>query len=152
MDEVIGLLRGRVVLCGQLLKLFTELVELLKNNSANTAELLRKIETIIKDLSTNAVKSQEFLNGMKASSLAEFISAQEKDIKRDVAERLLLQAGNFQKQLKVKLETSEQLTAMGMKFVNFTLNAMTQTRSGNTYGAAAETSEQTKRHIFDANV
>ena len=152
MDEVIGILRGRVVLCGQLLKLFTELIDLLKNNSSNTAELLRKIEAIIKDLSTNAAKSQTFLDGMKVGSLAEFISAQEKGIKRDVAERLLLQADTFQKQLKVKMDTSAKLTETGMKFVNFTLNAMTQTRSSNTYGAAAETSGQTKRHIFDANV
>ena len=56
MDEVIGLLRGRVVLCGQLLKLCKELVELLKNNSSDSAEVVGKINAIIKDLSVNAKK------------------------------------------------------------------------------------------------
>ena len=151
MDEVIGLLRGRVVLCGQLLKLFNELIDLLKNNSSDTAELVRKIETIIKSLSDNASKAQNFLDGVKINSLAEFIFAQEKDIKRDVAERLLIQTDNFQSQLKVKMDTAAQLTVMGKKFVDFTLNTMTQTRSGNTYGSAAETPGQTKKHIFDAS-
>lgn len=151
MDEVIGLLRGRVVLCGQLLKLFNELIDLLKINSPSTAELVGKIETIIKSLSENASKSQKFLDSVKVNSLAEFIFAQEKDIKRDVAERLLSQTDNFQSQLKIKIETAAQLTVMGKKFVDFTLNAMTQTRSGNTYGAAADMPVQTKKHIFDAS-
>ena len=151
MDEVIGLLRGRVVLCGQLLKLFTELIDVLKSNSTNTAELTGKIETIIKSLSDNASKSQKFLDNVKVNSLAEFIFAQEKDIKRDVAERLLTQADNFQQQLKIKMDTAAQLITMGKKFVDLTLNVMTQTRSGNTYGASAETQGQSKRHIFDAS-
>lgn len=151
MDEVIGLLRGRVVLCGQLLKLFTELIDVLKSNSTNTAELTGKIETIIKSLSDNASKSQIFLDKVKVNSLAEFIFAQEKDIKRDVAEKLLTQADNFQQQLKIKMDTAAQLITMGKKFVDLTLNVMTQTRSGNTYGASAETPGQSKRHIFDAS-
>ena len=61
MDEVIKLLRGRVVLCGQLIKLFNEWIDLLKINSSNTIELVNKISAIIKDLSVNAAKSQAFL-------------------------------------------------------------------------------------------
>ena len=152
MDEVIKLLRGRVVLCGQLLKLFAELIELLKDNSAETAVVIQKINAITKDLSKNAAKSQEFLNGVQAKSLSEFLAAQEKDIKRDVAERLLTQTDNFQAQLKTKIDTAAKLTVNGKKFVDFTLNLMTQTQSGNTYGGAAEASAQSKRHIFDANV
>ena len=48
MDEVIKLLRERVVLCGQLIKLFTEWIDLLKNNSSDTIELVTKISAIIK--------------------------------------------------------------------------------------------------------
>lgn len=152
MDQVIALLRGRVVLCGQLIKLLAELVDKLESNSSDTAELVRKIEAIVKDLSLNAANSQKFLEGAKVNSLSEFISAQEEGIKRDVAGRLLSQTEKLQEQLKVKMETAAMLTATGKKFVDFTLNLMTQMQTNDTYGAAAEASAHAKRHIFDANV
>ena len=152
MDEVIALLRGRVVLCGQLLKLLTELVDKLQNNSTEIIELVRKVEGITKDLSLNASNSKNFLDKVKVKSLSEFISTQEEGIKRDVAGRLLSQAEKLQGQLKVKLETAAMLTATGKKFVDFTLNLMTQMQTNDTYGAAAEASAHAKRHIFDANV
>lgn len=151
MDEVIGLLRGRVVLCGQLLKLCKELVELLKNNSSDSAEVVGKINAIIKDLSVNAKKSQTFLEGVKMKTLGEFLSSQEEGIKRDVAARLLSQAEKLQDQLKVQMDTAVMLTDKGKNFADFTLNLMTQTQTNNSYGAAAETSAHAKRHIFDAN-
>lgn len=151
MDEVIGLLRGRVVLCGQLLKLLTELVDKLQNNSTETTEIVRKIEAITKDLSLNAAKSQKFLEGVKKKSLSEFMSTQEEGIKREVAGRLFSQAEKLQNQLKAKMETAAMLTATGKKFVDFTLNLMTQMQANDTYGAAAEASAHAKRHIFDAN-
>jgi len=152
MDEVIKLLRGRVVLCGQLIKLINEWIDLLKINSSDTIELVNKISAIIKDLSVNAAKSQAFLDGVQSSSLKEFISAQEKDIKRDVAERLLLQSEKLQTQLQAKKATAEKLAIEGKKFADFTLNIITQTQTGNTYGAEAATSAQAKKHIFEANV
>ena len=152
MDEVIALLRGRVVLCGQLLKLLTELVDKLQNNSTEIIELVRKVEGITKDLSLNASNSKNFLDKVKVKSLSEFINAQEEGIKRDVAGRLLSQAEKLQGQLKVKLETAAMLTATGKKFVDFTLNLMTQMQTNDTYGAEAEASAHAKRHIFDANV
>ena len=152
MDEAIKLLRGRVVLCGQLLKLFAELIDLLKCNSAETLEVLKKINDITESLSQNAAESQNFLDGMKVKTMSEFLAAQNKDIKRDVAERLLIQCDNFQAQLKAQSDTAAKLTEKGNKFVDFTLNLMTQTQSSSTYGKAAEASAQSKRHIFDANV
>ncbi len=152
MDEVIALLRGRVVLCGQLLKLLTELVDVLKSNSSDTAELVRKIEAIIKELSLNAAKSQKFLEGVKVKTLSEFIASQEEGIKRDVAGRLFSQAEKLQNQLKAKMETTAMLIAKGKNFVDFTLNLMTQMQANDSYGAAAEVSAHAKRHIFDANV
>ena len=152
MDEVIALLRGRVVLCGQLLKLLTELVDVLKSNSSDTAELVRKIETITKELSLNAAKSQKFLESVKVKTLSEFIASQEEGIKRDVAGRLFSQAEKLQNQLKAKMETTAMLIAKGKNFVDFTLNLMTQMQANDTYGAAAEASAHAKRHIFDANV
>ena len=152
MDEVIGLLRGRVVLCGQLSKLFKELVDLLKNNSSDSAEIVAKINAIIKDLSVNAAKSQAFLEGVKMKTLGEFLSSQEAGIKRDVATRLLSQTEKLQAQLKVQTDTAEMLTDKGKNFAEFTLNLMAQTQANDTYGAAADTSAHAKRHIFDANV
>lgn len=152
MDEVIGLLRGRVVLCGQLSKLFNELVDLLKNNSSDNAEVVAKINAIIKDLSLNATKSQTFLDGVKMNSLGDFISSQEEGIKRNVASKLLSQTEKLQAQLKVQMDTAVMLTERGKNFADFTLNLMTQMHTDNTYGAAAETSAHAKRHIFDANV
>ena len=152
MDEAIKLLRGRVVLCGQLLKLFAELIDLLKDNSAETAGVLKKINEITKSLSQNAAESQKFLDGVKMKTMSDFLASQNKDIKRDVAERLLVQCGTFQAQLKAKSDTAAKLTEKGKKFVDFTLNLMTQTQSSNTYGKEAEASAQSKRHIFDANV
>ena len=152
MDEVIGLLRGRVVLCGQLSKLFKELVDLLKNNSSDNAEIVAKINAIIKDLSVNAAKSQTFLDGVKMKTLGDFISSQEVGIKRDVAAKLLSQAEKLQSQLKIQTDTAVMLAEKGKHFADFTLNLMAQMHTDNTYGGAAETSAHAKRHIFDANV
>ena len=152
MDEVIALLRERVVLCGQILKLFSELVGLLEKNSSDTLELVQRIEAVQKKLSQNADRSQDFLLRVNVKSLGDFLDAQENGIKRDVAGRLLSQTEKLQRQLKTKTETAARLTAMGTKFVGFTLNAMTQTQTGNTYGSNAATQGQAKKHIFDANV
>ncbi|MBR5913295.1 MAG: hypothetical protein IKZ58_02870 [Selenomonadaceae bacterium] len=141
-----------MVLCGQLLKLLTELVDKLQSNSTETTEIVRKIEAITKDLSLNAAKSQKFLEGVKVKTLSEFMSTQEEGIKREVAGRLFSQAEKLQDQLKAKMETAAMLTATGKKFVDFTLNLMTQMQANDTYGAAAEASAHANRHIFDANV
>ena len=151
MDEVIGLLRGRVVLCGQLSKLFNELVDTLKNNSSDNAEIVSKINAIIGNLSVNANKSQTFLDSVNMKTLGEFLSSQEVGIKRDVATKLLAQTEKLQDRLKVQMDTAAMLTERGKKFADFTLNLMTQTQANNTYGGAAEVAGHAKRHIFDAN-
>ena len=48
-----------------------ELIDLLKENSAETLEVLKKINDITKNLSQNAAESQKFLDGLKINTMAD---------------------------------------------------------------------------------
>ncbi len=152
MDEVIAILREQTILCNRLLKLFAELTDLLKNNSLDMVQSVRKIEPIVKELSGNSIRSQNFLDRMRAKNLSEFLNAQEQSGKREVAESLLKQANNLQTQIRNATATLKRLTKNGMDFVNFNINVMSRSSTNVSYGAGATTGTQSNRRIFDTNV
>ena len=152
MDETIAILREQTILCNRLLKLFAELTDLLKNNSLDMVQTVRKIEPVITELSRNSMRTQNFLDRMHAKTFSDFLNSQEKSGKRDVAESLLKQADNLQTQIRRSTATLKRLTKNGMDFVNFNINVMSQSSTNATYGAEATTGTQSNRRIFDTNV
>jgi hypothetical protein len=151
MEETIILLREQTVFCNRLLKLFADLTETIKNNSLDMSKVVGQIEPVILELSKNSTRSQMFLDKMKFKTFSEFIDAQEDGVKKDVAKRLLKQNSELQKKLQRTMQTLKILTDKGKKFVEFNLNVMSQT-SSNTYGAEAQTGNQSGRRLFDANI
>ena len=119
MDETIKLLREQTVLCAHLPELFDELINVMKNNSPDVQEPIRKIETVMRDLNKNESKAQEFLKRVNAASFTEYLSTQEKNIKRDVAEKLLRKAADSQRRLRVQVGELkillQQITARRLK-------------------------------------
>lgn len=151
MEETIILLREQTVFCNRLLKLFADLTETIKNNSLDMSKVTGQIEPVIAELSKNSARSQMFLDKMKFKTFSDFIDAQEDGVKKDVANRLLKQNAELQKNLQRKMQTLKILTDKGKKFVEFNLNVMSRT-SSNTYGAEAQTGSQSGRRLFDANI
>ena len=100
MDETIKILREQAVLCAHLPELFDELIKIIESNSPDVQESVSKIETTVRDLSKNEQKAQDFLKKVGAESFAEYISAQDKNIQRDVAEKLLKKTADAQLRLK----------------------------------------------------
>lgn len=152
MDETIKILREQAVLCSHLPELFDELIKIIESNSPDVQETVRKIEAIIRDLSKNEQKAQEFLTSVGVSSFAEYIGAQDKNIKRDVAEKLLNKTADAQLQLKKQTSKLRLLLKKGQDYVAFNLNILARTSASDTYGAEAKTGSQRTRRMFEANI
>lgn len=152
MEETIKLLRERSVLCARLPELFDELLEVVKNNSPDTQEIVRKIEAIIRDLSNNEQRTQKFLKSVKAKSLASYVSAQEKNIQRDVAEKLLRNIADSLLRLKNQSTGLNLLLQHAKKYIEFNLNMLARISASDTYGAEAQTTSQRSRRMFEANI
>ncbi|MBQ7454568.1 MAG: flagellar export chaperone FlgN [Selenomonadaceae bacterium] len=152
MDETIKLLREQTVLCAHLPELFDELIKIMKANSPDVQPLISKIESIMRDLSANEKKSREFLQRVQASSFAEYLSAQEKNIQRDVAEKLLKKASDSQQRLRDQTDQLKLLVQRGKNYIDFNLNILARISASDTYGSAAQTTSQRSRRMFEANI
>ena len=131
MDETIKILREQTVLCSRLPELFNRLIDILKTNSPDVQEPIQKISLIMRELSKSEKQSKAFLLKVHATSFVEYVSAQEKDIRRDVAENLLKK---------------------GRDFIEFNLNILARCSASDTYGAQAQTDSQRTRRMFEANI
>lgn len=152
MDEAISLLREQTVLRSRLITLLDELLELLKTDSPEIENPVKKINPVISELTRNESKSRKFLETVHAENFAEYVSSGKDGIQREVAERLLAQIENLEGKLRKKLELAGLLTVQGAKFAAFNLHVLSQTRTSPTYGASAKTETRSDRRIFEANV
>ena len=152
MDETIKILREQTVLCSQMPAIFNELIKVIRENSSDVQEPLRKVGKLMQELSANEKKAQEFLKSVNAPNFKEYIFAQEKSLKRDVAEKLLNKSADSQIQIRTQLIELKKLLESGKNFVDFNLNILTNTAASETYGDKAQRDSQRSRRIFDANV
>ncbi len=152
MDEAIKLLRERSVLCAHLPELLNALIEVVKKNSPDVQEPVRKIEAVMRDLSDNERRTQDFLKRVKTPSFAKFLAAQDNGTQRDVAEKLLQTAADAQRRLKAQSAELALLLQRGKNYVEFNLNILARISASDTYGAEAKTGSQRTQRLFDANV
>ena len=152
MDETIKILREQTVLCSQMPAIFNELIKVIRENSSDVQGPLRKVGKLMQELSANEKKAQEFLKSVNAPNFKEYIFAQEKSLKRDVAEKLLNKSADSQIQIRTQLIELKKLLESGKNFVDFNLNILTNTAASETYGDKAQRDSQRSRRIFDANV
>ncbi len=152
MDETIKILREQTVICSQMPTIFNELIKVMRENSPEVQEPLRKVGKLMHELAENEKKSQEFLKSVNAPNFKEYIFAQEKSLKRDVAEKLLNKSADAQIQLRRQLIELKALLDSGKSFVDFNLNILTNTAASETYGDKAQRDSQRSRRLFDANV
>lgn len=151
MDETIKLLREQVVLCAHLPELFDELIKIMQSNSPDVQELIQKIEITMSDLSRNEQRAREFLQRVKVASFAEYLTAQENNIQRDVAEKLLQKTANAQLRLRNQVTELKLLLQRSKQYVEFNLNILGQISASDTYGSSAQTDSRQSRRMFDAN-
>ncbi|MBE8952699.1 MAG: flagellar export chaperone FlgN [Quinella sp. 1Q7] len=151
MDETIKILREQAVLCAHLPELCDELIKIMQSNSPDVQEIISKIESTVRDLSRNERRAQDFLKRVKASSFAEFIAAQDKNIQRDVAEKLLRKTADAQLRLQNQVAELKLLLQRGKQYVEFNLNILGRVSASGTYGAAAQTGSRQPRRMFEAN-
>lgn len=152
MDETIKILREQTVLCAHLPALFDELINIMKDNSPNVQETVRKIESVMRDLNKNEQKAQAFLKRVKASSFAEYLAAQEKNLQRNIAEKLLKKLAESQLRLKNQLAELKLLLQHGKEYVEFNLNILARISASETYDVTAQRESQRTRRMFEANV
>ena len=152
MDETIKILREQTVLCAHLPALFDELINIMKDNSPAVQEPVRKIEAVIRDLAKNEQKAQEFLKRVNAPSFAEYLAAQEKNLQRNIVEKLLKKLADSQLRLKNQLAELKLLLQHGKEYIEFSLNILARISASETYGATAQRESQRTRRMFEANV
>lgn len=151
MDETIKLLREQAVLCAHLPELCDELIKVMQSNSPDVQELIQKIESTVRDLSRNEQRARDFLKRVKAASFSEYIAAQEKNIQRDVAEKLLRKTADAQLRLQTQVAELKLLLQRGKQYVEFNLNILGRVTASGTYGSAAQTDSRQPRRMFEAN-
>ncbi|MBE8950068.1 MAG: hypothetical protein SR3Q1_05645 [Quinella sp. 3Q1] len=152
MDETIKLLREQAILCSHLPELFDELINIMESNSPEVQEPIRKIEATMRDLSKNEQKAEDFLKRVGATSFAEYIAAQDKNIQRDVAEKLLKKTADAQLRLEKQVSKAKLLVKKGRDYVAFNMNILARTSASDTYGAEAKTGSNRTRRMFEANI
>ena len=152
MDEVIKILREQAILCAHLPELFDELIKVMQSNSPEVQPIVDKIAPIIRDLNKNRQRTEEFLQRGKSASLAEYLAAQDKNIQRNVAEKLLRKAADAQARLKNQVAELNLLLRKGQDYVAFNLNILARTTASDTYGAQATTDSRRTRRMFEANI
>ena len=152
MDEVIKILREQAILCAHLPELFDELIKVMQSNSPEVQPIVDKIAPIIRDLNKNRQRTEEFLQRVKSASLAEYLAAQDKNIQRNVAEKLLRKAADAQARLKNQVAELNLLLRKGQDYVAFNLNILARTTASDTYGAQATTDSRRTRRMFEANI
>ncbi|MBQ6131025.1 MAG: hypothetical protein IJL12_01605 [Selenomonadaceae bacterium] len=152
MDETIKLLREQAILCAHLPELFDELINIMESNSPEVQEPIRKIEATMRDLSKNEQKAEDFLKRVGATSFAEYIAAQDKNIQRDVAEKLLKKTADAQLRLEKQVSKAKLLVKKGRDYVAFNMNILARTSASDTYGAEAQTGYNRTRRMFEANI
>lgn len=155
MDKVIKMLREQMILCSRLTKLFDEIIAVLKNSdySAGITSSVQAIEKLMRDLSKNDIEIQEFLSTSGAGDLKSFIESQAECVERSVAKRLIVQVGNFQKQLRQQIIDTAHLMVNSKTFIDYNFNVMTQAVANDIYGPpGAERAGMYKRRAFEANV
>ena len=148
MEDLIKLLREQTILCRRLAEIFEELIEKLQKSSPEIIDLVQKVEKVLPDINKNAAATQTFLQANGFKNFSEFLSAQEKNIERDVAERLLEQSRNLQERLKQQIASASRLTESGESFVKFNINLMGRTQA-DTYGADSLSEGQSNRRIVE---
>ena len=152
MDETIKILREQTILCSNLPALFDELIKIMRDNSPEMQEPIRKIEKVMRELTENEKKAQAFLKRVKAPNFAEYLAAQKKTIQRDMAEKLLKKSAEAQLRLKTQVAELKILLQNGKDFVEFNLNILARTSASETYGNRAQRDSQRTRRMFDANI
>ena len=152
MDETIKILREQTVICSRMPDAFNELIKVMRDNSPEVQEPIKKIESIMRELSANEKAAEEFLKKVNAPNFAEYIAAQDKSLKRDVAEKLLKKAAESQTQLRDQLTELKMLLQSGKDFVEFNLNILARTSASETYGDKAQRTSQRNRRMFEANI
>ena len=152
MDETIKILREQTILCSNLPALFDELIKIMRENSPEMQEPIRKIEKVMRELTENEKKAQAFLKRVKAPNFAEYLAAQKKTIQRDMAEKLLKKSAEAQLRLKTQVAELKILLQNGKDFVEFNLNILARTSASETYGNRAQRDSQRTRRMFEANI
>ncbi|MBR4904380.1 MAG: hypothetical protein IKZ53_06890 [Selenomonadaceae bacterium] len=152
MDETIKILREQTVISSQLPEVLNELIKVMRDNSPEVQEPIKKIESLMRELSANEKAAEEFLKKVNAPNFAEYIAAQNKSLKRDVAEKLLEKAAESQAQLKKQSLELKALLQKGKEFVEFNLNILARTSASGTYSENAQRESQRNRRMFEANI
>ena len=157
MDKAIKLLREQMIICSRLNELFNELNNALKESrsGSDVTSSVQSIEPLMKNLSDNDNKIQEFLKSIEVPNLKALIEAQPDGTERNVANSLLNKVWNLQKRLRHQITNVARLLVNSKSFIDYNINVMTQTVASNTYGPMGSNNNLRnvqKRRMFDANV
>ena len=157
MDKAIKLLREQMIICSRLNELFTGLNNALKESrsGSDVTSSVQSIEPLMKNLSDNDNKIQEFLKSIEVPNLKALIEAQPDGTERNVANSLLNKVWNLQKRLRHQITNVARLLVNSKSFIDYNINVMTQTVASNTYGPMGSNNNLRnvqKRRMFDANV
>ena len=155
MREAIKVIRKQMLLNTRLLELFEALREALRTDTSGKSgsRAVQQMEPLLSEFAKLEREQQKFLGERQKNNMWEFVQAQPSSVERDVALRLLQQLGDVQQRLRSESEESRLLLARSKEFVDFHMNALSETQAGTTYGPQdAERERERGMRLFDQNV
>ena len=106
----------------------------------------------IGDTKISKATAAELLKNGFDLTIDEYLAAQEENLQRSVAEKLLQKVAESQLRLKNQVAELKLLLQHGKDYVEFSLNILARISASETYGATAQRDSQRTRRMFEANV
>ena len=156
MKDAVKVIRREMFLLCQLGKVMDGLNEALlrRADAAGVRNSVRQMEAMLSELGQAEKDQRQFLETKSQNDMHGFVKAQPASQEKDAVERLLLQVGNLQNDLKRKRAEIEKLLKNEKKFVDYNINVMNQTQAGSIYGPPGGSSVELMRgrKMFEADV
>lgn len=155
MKDIIDILRQQLILLGRLLELAKAQKEKLVHTDAEAArKLSADMEPIMIDISSLDKRKDGIMAELHTHSLLEWLEKQPESSDKAMLQTLLNKQEDILQELKGINSRNMQFLDRHSKFIDYSINVMTQTSAGVTYGTPGDDGGRPVqgRKMFDAGV
>ena len=135
MKDIIDILRQQLVLCARLFELVkAQKKELITVNAVAASQLSREMETVMASISAVEKRKNMKLSALREDTLAQCLASQPDGPEKSFAIQLLTKQEVLLQEIKDANGNNLQYLDRNSKFIDYSINVMTQTSAGATYG------------------
>ena len=155
MKDVIEILRQQIVLCTRLMELIKEQrPEIIGGRAKEASALASAMEPLMTKLMALEKKQKQLLFTLRAKDISTWLADQPESKEQAMAMLLLEKQQKLTAALKEESAVNRQFLDRNIKFIDYSVNVMTQTAAGVTYGTPEGNGGRPVQgqKMFDANI